>query len=54
MLTEAGLPISDEAVRNWMKSGRIASRRFPSGRLFVPREAVEAVISGEPVEAGAA
>jgi len=53
-LTKAGITVSDEAVRNWIRSGRIASLRLPSGRMLVPMAAVKAIIAGEATEAGAA
>lgn len=37
MLTEGGYPVSDESVRNWIRSGRLASVKSEFGRRWLVR-----------------
>jgi predicted site-specific integrase-resolvase len=46
-LTEAGLPVSEETVRQWAKSGRLASVKLPNGRHRFRPEVVDAIVNGE-------
>lgn len=43
-LTEAGLPVSDETVRQWAKAGRLASVKLPNGRHRFRPEVVDAIL----------
>jgi len=46
-LTDAGIPTSDETVRQWAKTGRLPSVELPSGRRWFRREDVEAILRGD-------
>jgi excisionase family DNA binding protein len=55
LLTVAGIPTSDETVRQWAKSGRLPFVETPSGRRWFRREDVEAILRGEtPASSGSA
>lgn len=46
-LTDAGVPTSKEAVRNWAISGKIEAVTTPGGRRWFRPEVVEAILRGE-------
>jgi excisionase family DNA binding protein len=46
-LAEGGIPVSDETVRQWAKSGRLPYVEVPSGRRWFRREDVEAILRGD-------
>lgn len=45
-LTEAGIPISEDAVRRWCRLGHIAAIKLPGGTFHVRGAAIEALLSG--------
>ena len=45
-LTERGLPVSHEAVRQWVKRGRLPSIQLPSDRLCIPLSVADAILAG--------
>lgn len=40
-LAEAGIDVTEEAVRNWARTGKIARVRLPSGRFFFRPEDID-------------
>jgi excisionase family DNA binding protein len=46
--------VSESSVRRWVKDGRLKSTRLPSGRRRIRRTDVEAFLSEDAAEAGAA
>lgn len=50
-LTAAGVPVSDDTLRRWAKSGRVPCIRLPFGRIRFRTEDIDALT--EPT-AGAA
>lgn len=50
-LTDAGMPISDEAVRQWVANNRIEFTRTPSGRIFIPEDVVDGILDGSTAAA---
>ena len=43
-LAEGGLIVSDETVREWCRSGKLAATRTPGGRFLVRPEAVDNIL----------
>jgi predicted site-specific integrase-resolvase len=53
-LRQAGIKISDEAVRQWLRADRLASVQLPSGRRLIRSEDVDAIISSGDAPVSAA
>jgi len=48
-LTEAGLEVSEETVREWARRGLLRAVRTPSGRFKFRREDLDAILEdGQP------
>lgn len=46
-LTDAGIPCTDETVRQWANKGRLAFVELPSGRRWFRQSDVDAIIHGD-------
>jgi excisionase family DNA binding protein len=44
-LTRAGIPVSEDTVRRWAKSGRLPSAKLPFGRVRFRPEDIDALAS---------
>jgi predicted site-specific integrase-resolvase len=51
-LTAAGLPVGEDTVRRWGRSGRVTCVKLPFGRLRFRVEDIDALIV--PIQASAA
>jgi predicted site-specific integrase-resolvase len=50
-LAEAGITVTEWAVRDWAKSGRLAFVRLPSGRFLFHPEDIDAIATATPARA---
>lgn len=48
-LTEAGISISEDAVRRWCRLGQISALKLPGGQYLIRREDAEAILTGKPL-----
>lgn len=46
-LKAAGMPTSDETVRQWIRKGYITAIASPGGRVFIKSELVDAILRGD-------
>lgn len=56
-LTEAGIPVTEDAARRWARESMVESVKLPGGQYFIPRSAIDAILAGKtpaPAEASAA
>ena len=44
---DAGIPCTDETVRQWANKGRLAFVELPSGRRWFRQSDVDAIINGD-------
>jgi len=53
-LVEAGVSITEDAVRRWARDGKVPAITLPGGQYRIKREDIEAILSGTPAPAVAA